>query len=117
MKDLAKHLAAATVVEFESGLDSGSDDFMPSATVDIDSSGASAEVRKAAAAAFEAGGNGKEDEQRCSTAWSGVNHDDTCDPQPLEHPSGADNHSALAFGLQPLAAQRRAGRVRGQSRR
>jgi hypothetical protein len=97
MEDLAEHLAAATVVGVESGADGGGDGLMQSATVDVDSS---AEVRKAAAAAFEAGGSGKEDERQCSTARSGVNHDDTCDPQPRELPSGADTHSLLASNHQ-----------------
>ena len=97
MEDLAEHLAAATVVGVESGVDGGGGGLTPSAAVDVDSS---AEVRRAAAAAFEAGGSGKEDEQPCSMARSGVNHDDTCDPQPREHPSGADNHSLLASNHQ-----------------
>jgi hypothetical protein len=93
MEELVKNLATATVVEFESALDGDGDGLMPSAIVDVDSS---AEVRNAAVAAFEAGGDGNRDEQECPTARSRVNGDVICRPQLLDPPSAADNHPLLA---------------------
>jgi hypothetical protein len=97
MEDLVNNLATATVVEFESALDGDGDGVMPSAIVDLDSS---AEVRNAAVAAFEAGGDGNRDARQCSTARSGVNGDVVCRPQLLDPPEAGHNHPFLAANHQ-----------------